>query len=74
MSRVESLESIETSLRDCRDLSSSIGESMLTYMIDMAIVYAREYAARERQLSEVHSARPSARIATVAHIKTIKVG
>ena len=40
MSRVESLESIETSLRGCRDISSSIGESMLTYMIDMAIADA----------------------------------
>ena len=71
---IESLESIETSLRGCRHLSSSFGESGLTYMIDMAIVEARQYAARERQVSQVHSARTSARIAPIGRVKTIKVG
>lgn len=63
---IESLRSIETSLRGCRHLSSSIGESGLTYMIDMAIVEAREYAARERQVLASHPSRESKRLRSVS--------
>lgn len=72
MSRRESLKSIETGLRGCRDLSSSLGENALAYMIDMAISEAREYSARDREQSQVGWARASARVMPFARVKTIK--
>ncbi len=79
MPKVESLESIEKNLSGCRDLSSSIGENILAYMIDMAIGEARERAARDREDSQVHWAHVSARVAPTAQVKRfrsdkIKVG
>ena len=72
MPNVESLESIEKHLSGCRDLSSSIGENILAYMIDMAIVEARERAARDREDSQVHWAHASARVAPTAQVKRLR--
>jgi hypothetical protein len=71
MSRVETLESIEIGLRSCRDLSSSIGENVLAYMIDMAIFEAREPPARDRQQWQVYSSGASAPVAPVRTTKIV---
>ena len=64
----KSLEAIEAGLRGCRDLTASIGEDVLAYMIDMAIAEAQEHADRDRPQSRVHLAR------RVSSRRVIKVG
>jgi hypothetical protein len=73
MSRIETIRSIEVSLKLCRDLAASIGDDALAlaYYIDMAILEAGESAPGDEQiLTELKVAEyPSVSSARLAPVK-----
>jgi len=48
----EALESLETVLTLCRETAASLGYELLTYVIDVAILQAKEEAARVQAVAD----------------------
>ena len=48
----EALESIETVLTLCRETAASLGYELLTYVIDVAILQAKEETARAQPVAD----------------------
>ena len=51
MTKVQKIENVELKLRECRKAVFTIGDELLTYMMDMAILRAKRLAVASLQES-----------------------